>query len=229
MRRRETREERLGWVKAPPVVEAEIRAVWQEDELPDEITQAPGFRPFTLGLDSQEWVDSMAEVVDGGNGVYGRPKPVLAPQHRALTTPAPPPPTPTPRTPAPSRFPPASYQPPPPSPPPKPRILMPDIDEASPPPAPRHTIPEIDHQPPTKSHPVMPDIDEASPAPTPRPVMPEIDAATRPSKPHAAMPDIEDSAPSRTRTLPKRVVIPEIGEEQQEAPNQHPPTMPEIG
>src|SRR5437660_591575 len=184
MRRRETREERLGWVKAPPVVEAEIRAVWQEDELPDEITKAPGFRPFTLGLDSQEWVDSMAEVVDGGNGVYGRPKPVVAPQHRELTTP-PPPLAPAPRAPSPPRYPSISYQPAP-SPPPKPRILMPDIEESSPAPKPHDTMPEIDRKAPhAKPRPVMPEIDEAPPAPAPRPVMPEIDETTGPSNPHA--------------------------------------------
>src|SRR5947209_14622097 len=89
MRRSEARGDRSGWVKAPPVVEAEIRAVWQEDELPDEITKAPGYHPFTLGIEAQEWVDSMTEVVDGGKGVYGRPAPVAPPQHRQLATPPP--------------------------------------------------------------------------------------------------------------------------------------------
>src|ERR1700688_1856405 len=105
MRRLGTKEERRGWAKAPPIVEAEIRAVWQEDELPDEITKAPGFRPFTLGLDSQEWVDSMAEVVDGGNGVYGRPKTVIPTQHRELATPPPPSLAPAPQPPSTPRFP----------------------------------------------------------------------------------------------------------------------------
>src|SRR5947209_12783703 len=141
MSRRGAREERAGWVKAPSVVEAEIRAVWQEDELPDEITQAPGHHPFTLGLDAQEWVDSMAEVVDGGNGVYGRPKPVVPVQHRQLATPPPPAPSPPPVT-RPPTVPPVSYRA---SPPPKPRILMPDIDDAPlpPPPEPRVLMPEV--------------------------------------------------------------------------------------
>lgn len=207
MRRSESREERSGWAKAPPIVEAEIRAVWQEDELPDEITQAPGFRPFTLGLDSQEWVDSMAEVVDGGNGVYGRPKPVAAPVHRQLATP--PPPAPAPRVDSRPNLPAPRYSPPP---SPRPRILMPEID---------------DTPTPVKPHPVMPEIDGATPAKL-RTVMPEVDAASSSPRPHVLMPEIDDAAPPPVRTLPKRVVMPDIGGEEKPR-GQPPPSMPEIG
>jgi hypothetical protein len=210
MRRLGAREERPGWVKAPSMVEVEIRAVWQEDELPEEITQAPGHHPFTLGLDAQEWVDSMAEVVDGGNGVYGRPKPVIPVQRRQLATPPPPAAT-RPPVASPPSFPPANYRPPPPA---KPRILMPDIDEASPPPAPA-------------PHVQMPDIETAAPPPKPKRYMPEIDESPPSPSPHGLMPEIDGPPTPLHRTLPRRILMPEVGEEQQ--PPQQPPTMPEIG
>src|SRR5947209_2073536 len=204
MRRLGARDDRPGWVKAPSLVEVEIRAVWQEDELPEEITRAPGHHPFTLGLEAQEWVDSMAEVVDGGNGVYGRPKPVMPVQHRQLATPPPPVVTRPPADPSPS-LPPTNYPPPP---RPKPRIVMPDIEEASP-------------QPPPAPHVHMPDIEAAAPPPNPKVRMPEIDGTSSPSGSHAVMPEIEDAPRSRQRTLPRRILMPEVGEEQQ--PSQQPP------
>src|SRR5436309_1730541 len=94
MRRTSGKNERQGWVKAPSVIGSEIRAVWQEDEMPQEITGSPGYVPFTLGSDSQAWVDSMAEVVDGGDAVFGRPRPAVPPVRRQLATPTPPPPAP---------------------------------------------------------------------------------------------------------------------------------------
>jgi hypothetical protein len=226
MRRQGAKEERPGWVKAPSLVEVEIRAVWQEDELPEEITQAPGHHPFTLSLEAQEWVDSMAEVVDGGNGVYGRPKPVIPVQRRQLAT-SPPPPVATrpPAVPPPS-FPPANYRSPPPS---KPRVLMPDIDEASPKPAPAPHVqmPEIETvAPPPKRKSYMPEIDETSPQPSSHVLMPEIDETPPPPGPRATMPEIDDSPTLHRRTLPRRVLMPEVGEEQ---PSRQPPSMPEIG
>jgi hypothetical protein len=182
------RKERAGWVKAPSEVELEIRSVWQEDEMPDEIKNAPGYRPFTLGLDAQAWVDSMAEIADGGDAVYGRPRPVTPQQHPSLTSLAPslPLPTPTPSQP--------SHPTTAPSAPSTPRVLMPDIDDApSPPPAAR---------PPA------------------------------PSAPRVLMPDVDDGPPppSRTRTLPPRVSMPDIGDDE-ERPEPKPPRplMPDIG
>ncbi|HEX6508146.1 MAG TPA: hypothetical protein VF221_10985 [Chloroflexota bacterium] len=239
--------ERPGWEKAPPIVETEIRTVWQEDELPDEITKAPGFRPFTLGLEAQEWVDSMSEVVDGGNGVYGRPKPVVPAQHRQLTTPAYPdysPPVATPPTYPPVASPPVPPEKSRPSPPPKPRILMPDIDEEqSPTPTPRTQMPDIDEpSPPPPPRVLMPEVDDTSSAPQPRVLMPDvgdqppsqprvqmqnIDEASAHEQPHVLMPEVDSSAPPRPRTLPRRISMPEIGEE--ESARQKPPSMPEIG
>lgn len=208
MRWQGSREDRPGWAKAPPVVEAEIRAVWQEDELPDEITKAPGFRPFTLGLDAQEWVDSMAEIVDGGKAVYGRPQPVLPIQHRQLGT-SPPAFSQSPVV-RPSTVPPPRYSP---APPPKPRVLMPDIDGAPPTPQQRPQMPDIAGSPPSSQPRVhLPDISESPSSPQRRVQMPDIDGTPTP----------------RPRTLPKRVLMPDIGEEQQPA-KPKPPIMPEIG
>jgi hypothetical protein len=76
------------WVRAPKPIEADIRAVWQEDELPDEMKHAPGHRPFTLGLEAQAWVDSMEEIRDARDAIYARPKDVSPKQHRVLTSPS---------------------------------------------------------------------------------------------------------------------------------------------
>jgi hypothetical protein len=177
------RKERAGWVKAPPAVELEIRSVWQEDEMPDEIKNAPGYRPFTLGLDAQGWVDSMVEIVDGGDAVYGRPRPITPQQHQPLTSP-----TPLPPLPAPTPFQP-SQPPPVPS---APRVLVPDIDDAPLPPA----------QPPAP--------------PGPRVLMPDVDVGPPP--------------PARPRTLPRRVLMPDVGEDM-ERPEPKPPRplMPDVG
>lgn len=184
-----------GWVVAPAEVELEIRGVWQEDEMPDEIKQTPGYSPFTLGTEAQAWVDSMVDITDGGDAVFGRPRPAAPPTpHRSLTA-QPPPVAVPPSSPAPTaspasqtlrRPPPAPPYPqlPPPSPP---RVLMPDIDDVPPPPASSST-----------PRPVMPDIDSASPPARQRTLprrvlMPEIDGddeQSKPKPPRPLMPDI---------------------------------------
>jgi hypothetical protein len=180
-------------VQAPSGVEIEIRTVWQEDELPDEVTKAPGFVPFTLGPETQAWVDSMQEVVDGGTAVYGRPRQAAPTAHRPLTpTPLPsaPPaqgPTPGPSAPPPiARSAPASHEPPP--------IQMPDIPDG--PPRVR-TLPQ---------RVMMPEIGEAEPEPQEEHrVMPEVgdDEAVR-SPPHPGMPEIggEEDPPRRKSHMP---------------------------
>jgi hypothetical protein len=218
------RARRDGWIKAPPVVEVDIRGVWQEDEMPEEITGAPGYRPFTLSLEAQEWVDSMEEIVDGGDAVYGRPKPAQAVVHPSLSTPSSAP------APAAARVVPSS--PPTPAPAPHvPRPLMPEIESAPPPRAvpPRPTMPDIDAAPPSRSPPkprTMPDIGDEQPRPPSTHVlMPDIDATPARTPPHGgiAMPDIGTDRPART--LPRRVLMPDItGEEEP-----HRETMPDIG
>jgi hypothetical protein len=231
---------RPGWVQAPPLVELEIRGVWQEDELPDEIAQSPGHRAFTLGSESQDWVDSMEEIVDGGDAVYGRPKTVSPRAHPSLAT-LPPPASqasPAPAGPAyvwPSAQDPDQRR----APPAKPRILMPDIDagaapvKPSPPPRPpRDPMPDIDAGPAA--------VKPSPPTRAPRDLMPDIDGGSAPnsgrsqSGSHAAMPDIGgESAPvPRTRTLPRRVLVPDIGGD--ETPSQTQGSrpganMPDIG
>ena len=156
--------ERAGWIKAPPAVEGEIRTVWLEDEMPEELKDSPGYVPFVLGPEAQAWVDGMSEVVDGGKAVFGRPRPQTAITHRSLA----------------SQPPLQSLQPP----------------QSSPP----QSVPRV---PP--------------PLQTPRPVRP------------AEMPEIGGPPASRpvetgrARTLPKRVLLPEIGE------NAASSAMPEIG
>src|SRR5947209_3978114 len=86
-----------GWVPAPGDVQAEIFLVWQEDELPDELTKAPGYVPFTLSPGAEQWVRGMAEIkeIDGPKEklVIGRPRPAIQTQHRPLIPePAPSPP-----------------------------------------------------------------------------------------------------------------------------------------
>lgn len=198
-----------GWVQAPPGVELEIRAVWQEDEMPAEVTSAPGYQPFTLGPDSQDWVDGMAEVVDGGNAVYGRPKPVMPKTHRSLASTPPP----TPNLPSPIVFtmPAARVQP---QPTPRP-IVMPDI--------PGQPSPPIRTLPPRI---VMPDIgrDESTHSPTHQGI-PEIgNASTSPARQPRNLPDIGGETPKRA---PERSHMPEIGEVT--PPKQNGPRMPEIG
>jgi len=186
------RKERAGWVKAPSEVELEIRSVWQEDEMPDEIKNAPGYRPFSLGLDAQTWVDSMAEIVDGGDAVYGRPQPVTPQQHQSLTslTPSPPLPnsTPTPSQPRPSQ--PTTV----PSAPPAPRVLMPDIDDGpSPPPPARAPAPAVPRV-------LMPDVDDGPPPPPQRRTLPR----------RVSMPDIGDDE-ERPEPKQPRPSMPDIG------------------
>ncbi len=170
------KEERPGWVKAPSGVELEIRTVWQEDEMPEEIRADPGYQPFTLGSDAQAWVDSMIEIADGGSAVYGRPKSVATPARRQLST-LPPslPPATRPHLPAPTVPPPvpgSCIR--------APRLLMPEIDEA-PRPSPVRTLPrrvlmpdigEEEHHP--AKPPLMPDIAEEEPAQPKPPLMPDI-------------------------------------------------------
>jgi len=169
------KEERPGWVKAPSGVELEIRTVWQEDEMPEEIRADPGYQPFTLGSDAQAWVDSMTEIADGGSAVYGRPKSVVKPARRQLSTPSP-------------SLPPAA----------RPHLPAPTV----PPPLPGSRIPARPVHLPSPG----------SSIPPPRLLMPEIDEAPRPSP---------------VRTLPRRVLMPDIGEEEQHPPK--PPLMPDIG
>jgi len=154
------KEERPGWVKAPSGVELEIRTVWQEDEMPEEVKAGPGYQPFTLGSDAQAWVDSMIEIADGGSAVYGRPKSVAATVRRQLTT-LPPslPPAPRPRMPAAP-----AGQASPGSRIRAPRLLMPEIDEA-PRPSPVRTLPR---------RVLMPDIGEEEPPKPKPPLMPDI-------------------------------------------------------
>ncbi len=203
------KEERPGWVKAPSEIELEIRTVWQEDEMPEEIKADPGYQPFTLGSDAQAWVDSMIEIADGGSAVYGRPKSVATPARRQLSTPPPSLPAATrPRAPAPtvpqplagSRI-------------HAPRLLMPEIDEA-PRPSPVRTLPR---------RVLMPDIgSDNSPHPKP-PIMPDIAEDELPQPKPRLMPDIaEEELPH-----PKPPVMPEIAEE--EVPQPKPPLMPDIG
>src|SRR5579864_5724807 len=94
-----------GWVQAPGDVQAEIFLVWQEDELPDELKNSPGYVPFTLSPGAEQWVRGMAEIkeIDGPKEklVIGRPRPAAQIQHRPLIAdpapswPAPPPSAPT--------------------------------------------------------------------------------------------------------------------------------------
>jgi hypothetical protein len=177
--------------------------------MPAEVTSAPGYRPFTLGPDSQEWVDSMAEVVDGGKAVYGRPKPVTPKSHRSLASTPPP----APNIPPQSVFtvPAARVEP---RPAPR-RIVMPDIPGA--PPARVRTLPPRI---------VMPDIGGDQPAhATPHGSVPEIGTeAAPPVREHATMPDIGGETSGRAA---KGTRMPEIGEEGQ--PLRPSPRMPEIG
>jgi hypothetical protein len=77
-----------GWIQAPGDVQAEIFLVWQEDELPDELKNAPGYIPFTLSPGAEAWVRGMAEVkeIDGPKEklVIGRPRPATSVHHRPL-------------------------------------------------------------------------------------------------------------------------------------------------
>lgn len=77
-----------GWFKAPRDVELEIQAVWQEDDMPPELKSDPSYVPFTLSANAQTWVDSMqdGQIVDGGNGVYGRPRSLESIHHRSLSS-----------------------------------------------------------------------------------------------------------------------------------------------
>ncbi|MBV9281515.1 MAG: hypothetical protein JOZ41_15660 [Chloroflexi bacterium] len=119
-----------GWVEAPGFVRNELELLWQEDEMPEELKNAPGYTPFTLSADAQAWVDSMAEIrelLEGGEArVIGRPRPVATREHRIVAAPPPPPP-PAPSPPqyrAPAERP---APPPPPKPKPVPARPLPEI------------------------------------------------------------------------------------------------------
>lgn len=77
-----------GWVQAPGDVQAEIFLVWQEDELPDELKNAPGYVPFTLSSSAEDWVRAMAEIkeIDGSREkiIIGHPRPPAPVRHRSL-------------------------------------------------------------------------------------------------------------------------------------------------
>lgn len=199
-----------GWERAPSAIELEIRAVWQEDDMPDELKSSPGYRPFTLGNEAQAWVDSMAEIMDGGGAVYGRPRPATPIQRRSLassppaaqppdrwTAPASPPPTPwTGSQPASSSPPPSTI--------PAARVLMPDIEGSIPSATPPRTLPR---------RVMMPEIgDEKAPGPEQprRPAMPDIGVpdAQQASQPRPQMPDI---ASDEDRPKEKRPLMPDIG------------------
>jgi hypothetical protein len=82
-----------GWVAAPEIVAQEIRLLWQEEEMPEELKSSPGYATFTLSPEAQAWVDGMLEVTDHqdkrGSLVIGRPKPVIPAEHR-IVAPKPP-------------------------------------------------------------------------------------------------------------------------------------------
>jgi hypothetical protein len=229
---------RDGWVEAPPTVAAEIRTVWQEDELPEELTSSSGYVPFTLGVEAQAWVDSMENVVDGGTAVYGRPRAIAPPVRRSLATPSAPATPPRSAAPVPrdsstrdSRRAVAPLRPIPPrrAPAPMPGIGggEPQKSRSATPPG----MPDIGSGEPQSAHPGsragMPEIGSAE-RNKPRSVtpmgMPDIgsgDPATSGSTASSAMPDIGGARP---RTLPRRVVMPDIGQAHSEAHD-----LPEIG
>ncbi len=191
--------------------------------MPDEIRSSPGYHPFTLSSDSQDWVDSMAEVVDGGDAVYGRPKPAAPTQHRSLATSLPSLPPSAVLPPA-SSWPGSASSPHPSTPTPRsPRVVMPDIDSS-----PDRTNPP----PPARPHVLMPDIESAGSQSTGS--GPPLESHPSPAT-HHPMPDIggDSPAPVRARTLPRRVLVPEIGAESSApAPPRDAaaaPGMPDIG
>lgn len=81
-----------GWVPAPDSVKEEILLVWQEDEMPEELKNAPGYVPFTLSPDAEGWLSGMAEIKElqdaGQTVIIGRPRPA-APRERRSLIPAP--------------------------------------------------------------------------------------------------------------------------------------------
>jgi hypothetical protein len=219
------KDDRRGWVKAPPIVESEIRAVWQEDEMPQEVTSSPGYLPFTLGQDSQAWVDSMSEVVDGGNAVYGRPRPVAPPVRRQLAIP--PPPSPAPPSQRSSRPGQVAHQPPP-SPVKRKPPPMPEVgDEAAGAQTRQRTLPkrvlmpEIGEQPSSRTTP--PNAGGGSARTSTPPRMPDIDQGPAHPSHGASMPDIGDAPPQP----PAPPAMPDIGEDSSE--RSHRPRMPDIG
>jgi hypothetical protein len=98
-------------VQAPDSVKEEILLVWQEDEMPDEVKNAPGYVPFTLSPGAEDWLAGMAEIKElpGSDRtvIVGRPRPPVPRERRSLIP-----------TPAPSPAPPPAYTPagPPPAP-----------------------------------------------------------------------------------------------------------------
>lgn len=77
-----------GWVQAPDAVKEEIFLVWQEDEMPEEVKNIPGYVPFTLSPGAEEWLAGMAEIkeLEGSQRsvIIGRPRPVTPKDRRSL-------------------------------------------------------------------------------------------------------------------------------------------------
>lgn len=77
-----------GWVQAPDSVKEEILLVWQEDEMPEEVKNAPGYVPFTLSPVSEDWLSGMAEIKELQDSdqtmIIGRPGPPVTRQRRSL-------------------------------------------------------------------------------------------------------------------------------------------------
>ena len=155
-----------GWELAPSTVEQEVFTLWQDEDMPAELKDAPGHVPFAISAESEAWIDSMIEVRELIQGkerhVVGRPRPFAAqPLHRitgGLQPPAPSPPAPPPLAPLPtvtntrtepSR---AEVWKTEPEPPPMPEIVLGrSLTMRRPPPA--------DAPPPPKSEePVMPEV-----------------------------------------------------------------------
>lgn len=209
----------MDWVKAPPLIELEIRGVWLEDEMPDEIKNAPGRVPFTLSAESQEWVDSMLEVKDAGKYIVGLPRPAAPVHHRPLGAQPTPPPSPLPaagvtwtgfRTP--DVPPPATTNPS--------RPPISDIEAAP--------------MPPVAKRSRMPDIADDRPRETPQPNpvqqrprqtrMPEIETEAAPRSRMSEIEDVTEGKPKHGSDKPKHAEIPDIGDD-------HPRrrAMPDIG
>ena len=217
-----------GWVKAPRDIELEIRSVWQEDEMPAEVKNDPNYLPFTLGLAAQEWVDSMTEIVDGGQAVYGRPRPAAPAQHRSLATPVPTPSLPASPPQAPRNA--ANVQPAYvsvpetltsmwPAPPREARVLMPDIDDTQKrPTSPPRTLPK---------RVVMPDIGDPADVPAKTASMPDISSGERSTSDQTSSSD--GSSQARAAGAHKGAgAMPEIGSSEDRSIRGSGAPMPEI-
>lgn len=82
-----------GWELAPSIAEQEIFLIWQEEDLPAELKDAPGHVSFTPSAETQAWIDSMIEVRELQAGkerhVVGRPAPRATPQPHRIVRPQP--------------------------------------------------------------------------------------------------------------------------------------------